>query len=664
MKAIKTLLIANRGEIACRVIRTAKRLGLTTVAIYADSDKNSLHCKLADSAFCVGPVPVEKSYLNMHNILNVAQKAHVDAIHPGYGFLSENAEFSKLCHEKGFIFVGPSSKAIAQMAVKDEAKRIMMQANVPVVPGYHGADQSLQALTQAADEIGYPVILKAAKGGGGKGMRVVHQKQDLSDAIASAKRESLSSFGDDTVFIEKYLVNARHIEVQIFRDQKGNAVHLFERDCSLQRRHQKMIEETPALHIPPNIKAALYNAACNAAHAIDYHGAGTVEFLYAAEKFYFMEMNTRLQVEHPVTEMVTNLDLVEWQIRIARGETLPLHQNDIKSQGHAIEARIYAEDAEHGFLPATGTIKKMITVPSFIPHRLDNGIQTGDHIGIYFDPLLAKLIVHGATREEAIATLSQALDHYHLVGITTNLPFLRNIIKEKAFVDANISTQFLEKNLSTLLPKPLPISGDILALACLAYLCTRSFEAQIQRSNTADPYSPFNRLNAWRLNLPASETLSLMYQHHILHVQMTYQMNEYLIVCDELKLNTLISGEIINDRLKFAMPTKLGVTDFFCDLENITIFYEGSAFQFKINIHPETQPSDALEHKLLAPMPGIVTKVWVKDGEKVQVGAKLLALEAMKMEHMVCAPKEGLIKSVHYQIGDQVEEGCELIDFE
>lgn len=670
MKKIKTLLIANRGEIACRIIRTAKYLNIKTIAIYAEVDEKALHCLLADEAYCVGPIPVEKSYLNQHNILEVAKKCKADAIHPGYGFLSENAQFAKACEEHEIIFVGPPSSAIAKMAVKDEAKKIMQLAKVPIIPGYMGENQEAHVLEKMATEIGYPVLLKAAKGGGGKGMRLVHQAKDLPEAIASAKRESLASFGDDSLFIEKYLKEARHIEVQIFRDKAGHCVHLFERDCSLQRRHQKIIEEAPALFIKEEVKQKLYQAAIDCAHAIDYVGAGTVEFLYTQnEDFYFMEMNTRLQVEHPVTELITGYDLVEWQLRVAQGEDLPCTQKDIKAQGHAIEARIYAEDPNNHFLPATGIIKKIILPHEPYHYRLDDGIQENDKISIYFDPLLAKMIVHGANRDEAIAFLQQKINQFHLIGLSTNLAFLRKILQDKNFQKARVHTQYIEENLSTLLPQPCGLTPESLALAALVIILHRQQPVK-ELENTS--YSPWQKCNAWRLNLPFEETIQLQYQQqdldlHIIHTGETQFQLRYIHPKTKEKIELFIKGgEIIFDKVHAILPHRQYEAKFYIDEETLTLFIDDESYWFKRieNTLDNIQMMEASNHHLLAPMPGIITKIWISLGDKVDKGAKLLALEAMKMEHMLCAPKEGLIKSIYFQVGDQVEEGTQLIDIE
>jgi 3-methylcrotonyl-CoA carboxylase alpha subunit len=494
-------------------------------------------------------------------------------------------------------------------------------------------------------------------------MRVVMHHEELDDAILSAKRESLSSFGDDTIFLEKYLANARHIEVQIFRDTLGNAVHLFERDCSTQRRHQKIIEESPALDIPEEVKQKLYQAAINAAHAINYVGAGTIEFLYTQNnEFYFMEMNTRLQVEHPVTEMVTGCDLVEWQIKIAQGDPLPKTQAQIHSTGHAIEARIYAEDPYHQFLPVTGSIKK-IMLPEDCAFRLDIGVQAGDKVSIYFDPMLAKMIVHAINRTAAIQTMQIALNQFHLIGLTTNLPFLRKILQDNAFQSGNMHTQYVESNLATLLSTPSALTTDSLALACLVALLGR--KSQVAH----EPNSPWNQLNAWRLNLPFEEILTLEYQHEPISVHVIHpKQNEpyYHLLCLEKKLDVQVRATLIADQIHATFPAYQKSAHFYIDETLIEIIDNGIAYPFKpqqFNIEHPSDPQGGF-HQLIAPMPGIISKIWVKTGETVIAGSKLVALEAMKMEHTLSAPTDGLIKSIYYQVGDQVEEGCKLIDFE
>jgi len=469
------ILLANRGEIACRIIRTAKRLGMQTVAVYSDVDAQALHVRLADEAYAIGST---RGYLDINHLISVAQAADVDAIHPGYGFLAENAEFAAACALAGIIFIGPSAKVIQVMGSKRHAKQLMQQAGVPVVPGYHGAKQTPSYLKQQASKIGYPILIKPVSGGGGKGMHVVASEADFNSLLATAKREAKASFADDRVILEKYLTHSRHIEVQIMADQHGNTVHVFERDCSIQRRHQKVIEETPAPHLAKQIKQAMYNAAISAAKAIHYIGAGTIEFLKDEDdQFYFIEMNTRLQVEHPVTEMTTGIDLVEWQLKIAAGETLPYQQNNIQQTGHSIETRIYAEDPNHAFLPATGTLIHAQAPKESQYVRLDTGFSKGDTITPFYDPLMAKLIVWDKTRAKAILRLQQALADYQIAGVTTNLDFLQMILASPAFKTGKYSTNTLDTLLKQLIkPKP-PASKLILALATLAILCQRQQRA-------------------------------------------------------------------------------------------------------------------------------------------------------------------------------------------
>ncbi|HRE32483.1 MAG TPA: biotin carboxylase N-terminal domain-containing protein, partial [Candidatus Berkiella sp.] len=655
LKSINRLLIANRGEIACRIIRTAKKLGIHTIAVYALEDQQALHCSLADEALCIGGGALEKSYLNIDHIIQAAKQCGADAIHPGYGFLSENAIFAKRCATENIIFIGPSDFSIAQMAVKDQAKKIMRKANVPVIPGYEGDEQSNTALQQAATQIGYPIMLKAAKGG--KGMRIVKKADELADAIQSAKRESLNSFGDETLFIEKYVPHARHIEVQIFRDNDGNTVHLFERDCSLQRRHQKIIEESPAFSLADTIKQALYQAAINAAQAIDYLGAGTVEFLYAPSgEFYFMEMNTRLQVEHPVTEMITGLDLVEWQIRIAQGYPLPLTQAEIPCQGHAIEARIYAEDPNLGFLPATGHIKAIFLPKETTTYRLDSGLQVGDTVGIHFDPLLAKLIVHANSRNDAISALQEALSQYNLIGITTNIAFLRSVLLSEDFAQGRIDTQTLERSLASFLPKPQTLSIEVLAIASILVILRRQHLRPSDENN--DTYSLWNSSNAWRLNENFNETITLMFhqepldlviahlpsaKHNTLSINITYR-DQALVIIGKLQKNSL-HIQLSNEQ--YTIP-------YFDEDDLFAFIAKGNTYIFKSanSNHEHDTLSHTTQNTIRAPMPGVVTKIWVKSGDKVNYGEKLMALEAMKMEHTLAAAKAGAIKTIRYRIGD------------
>src|SRR5690606_11158210 len=464
LRPINAILIANRGEIAVRVIRTARSMGIRTIAIYSDADANALHVKLADEAFAIGPAPARESYLRGDVILAAAKAAGADAIHPGYGFLSENADFAEQVEKAGLIFIGPPASSIRAMGSKSAAKALMETAGVPLVPGYHGEDQSRGILTAAAERIGYPVLIKASAGGGGKGMRIVQTPVELEAAINSAKREAKSAFGDDRLLIEKYLTKPRHIEIQVFADNSGETIYLFERDRSIQRRHQKVVEEAPAPGISDERRAAIGKAAVDAACAVGYVGAGTVEFIAEGEDFFFMEMNTRLQVEHPVTEAITGLELVEWQIRDERVEPLPKTQRALKINGHAIEVRLYAEDPRRDFLPQTGRISHLSS-PNFLPHvRVDAGVQAGDAITVYYDPMIAKIIVHGADRAEAVARLRTALAATEVTGLNTNRAFLLAIASHPAFVNAELDTGFIERHRAALLPAPAAASNEILAI--------------------------------------------------------------------------------------------------------------------------------------------------------------------------------------------------------
>ncbi|MBV9394641.1 MAG: acetyl-CoA carboxylase biotin carboxylase subunit, partial [Methylobacteriaceae bacterium] len=504
------ILIANRGEIACRIVRTARRMGIVTVAVYSDADRDAMHVAMADEACRIGPPPARESYLKIEAIIAAAKRAGAEAIHPGYGFLSENAGFADACAAAGITFIGPPAAAIRAMGGKSEAKALMDKAGIPLVPGYHGEDQSPDLLAREAERIGYPVLIKASAGGGGKGMKVATQHSEFASQLASAKREAASSFGDDRVLIEKYLEHPRHVEIQVFADAHGNCVYLFERDCSIQRRHQKVIEEAPAPNFPQEMRARMGQAAVEAARAIGYVGAGTIEFLYdaVAKQFYFMEMNTRLQVEHPVTEMITGLDLVEWQFRIAAGERLPLSQEDLAIHGHAIEARLYAEDPERGFLPQTGRLTHLV-FPTGENVRVDTGVKGGDIISIYYDPMIAKLIAWGIDRDAAIRRFRSALAKTQVAGLKTNVAFLARLAGHPAFKAADLDTRFIDRHQSDLLVTPPPASEKEFALAALGLLLRRDEEARQAALASADPWSPWGSRNGWRLNDEARSELRL-----------------------------------------------------------------------------------------------------------------------------------------------------------
>ena len=639
----KKLLIANRGEIACRVIRTATRLGIATVAVYSDADADALHVAMADEAHRIGPAPARQSYLDSTAILAAATRAGADSLHPGYGFLSENADFADACAAAGITFVGPPPSAIRAMGGKSEAKALMEKAGVPLVPGYHGAAQDEATLTQAATQIGYPVLIKASAGGGGKGMRVVERPEDLAAGLATARREAKSAFGDDRVLIEKYLTAPRHIEIQVFADTHGNCVHLFERDCSIQRRHQKIIEEAPAPGLTPAQREAMGQAAIGAARAVNYVGAGTVEFIAEGDQFHFMEMNTRLQVEHPVTEAITGQDLVEWQLRVAAGEPLPKRQDELTIDGHAIEVRLYAEDPAKRFLPSVGTITHL----RFPDHtRIDAGIREGDTITPHYDPMIAKLITHGATRTEALHRLSAALTKTEIVGVRTNLALLAAIATHPEFAAGNFDTGFIDRHPELFPPASAP-PPQAIAAAALTALAVRRI--------STDPNSPWETTDAWRPNLPGAETLTLRYAGTDLAIRASGQTLEW---SGRSHVAALAHG-----KLRFNDTTiPLAVVS---QPPQITIVLNGINHGFEL-IDPLAPPqgSAADGGRIIAPMPGRIISVLVKETDTVTRGQPLVVMEAMKMEMTLAAPANGVITAVRCAIGDMVQEGVDLVDLE
>ncbi|PSF04727.1 3-methylcrotonyl-CoA carboxylase [Marinobacter fuscus] len=650
------ILIANRGEIACRIIQTAHRMGIRCVAVYSDADANARHVAMADEAFHIGPAPSSESYLKADKIIDIALKSGAQAIHPGYGFLSENTDFAEACEANGIVFIGPPSPAIAAMGSKSAAKAIMEDAGVPLVPGYHGKDQSPELLRAEAEKCGFPLLLKAVAGGGGKGMRVVENMAEFDDALAAAQREAKNAFGNPDMLIERYLTQPRHVEIQVFCDQQGNGIYLAERDCSVQRRHQKVLEEAPAPGLSEDTRKAMGEAAVRAAQAINYVGAGTVEFLYDVDgSFFFMEMNTRLQVEHPVTEMVTGQDLVEWQLKVAWGDPLPLNQAQVKTRGHAIEARIYAEDPEQDFLPATGTLRYLSTPDESANVRVDTGVTEGDEISIHYDPMIAKLIVWDDTREQAVNRMVQALEQYRIAGLKTNIRFLHATVDAQPFREAQLTTNFIASHGDLLFPKSRLDLDKALVLAAGFILEQRKSADPV----TADPWSPFGRQNSWRLNWEFAQPLTLQvgddkHELKILERDDRYQVEVGGSVYQlHAKLNDDYLQAVVNGH-RLSLHGNL-------HNEELVLFYGGDTF--KCTVYRETYGFEEMagEGSLAAPMNGSIVAVQTKVGDRVNAGQSLVIMEAMKMEHAIKAPADGVVTDIFYSEGDQVAEGAELI---
>lgn len=642
---IKSLLIANRGEIACRIIKTAKRMGIRTIAIYSEADRQARHVRLADEAHFVGAAPAADSYLRAVRIIKLAKESGAEAIHPGYGFLSENADFAELTKDAGMIFVGPPADAIRAMGLKDKAKELMSAADVPVVPGFHGPNQDPTFLKRKAYEVGYPVLIKAVAGGGGKGMRLVNKAMEFDDALDAAKRESLAAFKNDVVLIEKFISSPRHIEIQVFADSHGNAVHLYERDCSLQRRHQKVIEEAPAPGMTQEMRDAMGKAACDAARAVGYEGAGTVEFIVdgegglKADGFWFMEMNTRLQVEHPVTEMITGQDLVEWQLRVASGEKLPLTQDEISITGHAVEARIYAEDADNGFLPSTGRLVAMQVEAQPEGLRVDTGVEQGDEISPYYDPMIAKLIFHGANREEALAGLAASLDGLQIAGPVSNTPFLARLVRHKDFAAGNFDTGLIDRELNKLTSTK-PASEEVVATGLSALL-----QQITDKISSRTPVSPWQQQNAFQPG--GTRTLSR-----------GFRLNGEATSCVILQD---VDGMAIQESDQWVRP--VSSLPVFNDGERVLVLDGGKQSVFEPERFDASVGSGAVssDGAILAPMHGKIIAVTVAKGDVVEEGDLLFSVEAMKMEHAVVAPFDGTITQVSAAENDQVENGAVVL---
>ena len=661
-RPITTLLIANRGEIALRIMRTARQMGLDVVAVFSDADANALHVRQADRAIRIGPAPARDSYLNIAAIIAAAQTAGADAIHPGYGFLAENADFARACAVAGLVFVGPPASAIAVMGDKGRARALAVAAGIAVVPGFDGAGQAPDLLVGAARDIGYPVLLKPSVGGGGKGMHVVACEADFADTLAKARREAEAAFGDATMIVEKYLAAARHIEVQIFADHAGHVVHLFERDCSVQRRHQKVIEEAPAPELPAAMIGKMRAAAISCARACGYVGAGTVEFLVAGNQFYFMEMNTRLQVEHPVTEAVTGLDLVEWQLRVAMGEDLPLAQDQIRLTGHAIEARLCAEDAANGYLPQAGHLAHLRLPEGLAGIRVDSGVRQGSEIPVHYDSLIAKIISHGTTRRQALQRLSRALSATEVVGIRSNRALLAAVLAHDAFAAGAVDTDFLARYASDLAGKSGDPTPQTLMLA--AFAAQRRAEWRAAAPDPADPHSPWMLTTGWRLGGRAGQSLHLQLNGstHLVHI--AYQPDGYAITIGGQTLTLL--GTLADDG---AIVARIGDTSLHAQAvfqgSALTLFIGGQEYVLDL-LDPYQPPENrAVAAGLLtAPMPGIVVAVAVAVGQSVAKASILVVIEAMKMEHALTAPRDGIVVALNVKLGDRVAAGEELVVLE
>lgn len=654
---LSKILIANRGEISVRISRTAHRLGIQTVAVYSEADAGALHVQAADEVVCLGPAPSRESYLRIDAIIAAAKACGAEAIHPGYGFLSENAEFARACREAGLIFIGPSPEAITAMGSKSGAKALMEAAGVPLIPGYHGDAQDEQFLLARAVEIGFPVLLKASAGGGGKGMRAVHDKSEFLEALHAARREAGNAFGDERMLIEKLLVEPRHIEVQILADRHGNAVYVFDRDCSIQRRHQKVVEEAPASGLSAELRRAMGEAAVRAAQAIRYEGAGTLEFLVdRAGNFYFMEMNTRLQVEHPVTELISGLDLVELQLRIAQGEPLPFKQEQLAPRGHAVEVRLYAEDPQRDFLPSTGTLH-VFDLPADESVRVDTGYRHGDTVSIHYDPMMAKVIAWGSTRREAVARLGKALRTVRIAGVRHNVGFLVRILSHQAFIDEQLNTHFIEQHKTDLLPEEPPRRTQALLLAAMKFL------ALPQQHSAADQHSPWQHLRNFRIGPPDPVTLRIQLNDQLHEVTLTAMMQGYRY--------TLRSGEgscsmreIDTEHCLLEYDGQSRLLSVELQGDRLHVFSEGEHLELVWQRQGHRQGDEGEGQHYRAPMNGRVVSINVKTGDRVNKGDTLLVMEAMKMEHRIRAHDAGVVSHIGAIAGDLVNEGQTLIDLE
>ncbi len=658
------ILIANRGEIACRIARSAKSMGIRTVAVYSDADQNALHVHSCDEAVHIGGSAPGESYLLAEKIIAAALLTGAEAIHPGFGFLSENADFAETCVANKLVFIGPKPEAIRSMGSKSAARQIMQAAGVPVVPGYDGDEQAEDVLQDKANEVGYPLLIKAVAGGGGKGLRTVDQESEFTPALHAVKRESMGAFADDAVLLERFLPDARHIEIQLFADTHGNIVHLFERDCSLQRRHQKVIEEAPAPGIDDILREDMTRAAILCARATDYVGAGTVEFLLAEDNsFYFMEMNTRLQVEHPVTEMITRQDLVSWQLRVAAGEALPADQHSITKAGHAIEARIYAENPALNFLPSTGRLSYLSPPEVSENIRIDTGVQQGDEISAHYDPMIAKLICRGNNRAQAMARLKSALREYRLIGPKSNINFLFDLCSHPAVVSRGANTRFIDSNLDELITVESSLDENALISATIFLLLDQARQLQTQQQATADPCSPWAGSDSWRPGGAEAQKVRLQYGDQLIVLTIRERQNSW-------NIETLNKQFLVEPLAKDLPEIKLLING---SMHQSVTLKTGNTLKgllgnvpFSFTLLGAAMASDSTEQqkdRILSPMPGKIIACSVKAGQAVKSGESLMVIEAMKMEHAIQAPHEGTIEEVYFTLGDQVEDGETLLAF-
>jgi 3-methylcrotonyl-CoA carboxylase alpha subunit len=662
---LSKVLIANRGEIACRVIRSCRKLGIRTVAVYSEADADAQHVRQADEAYLIGGPRPQDSYLRGDAILEVARSSGAQAIHPGYGFLSENADFADAVEAAGIVFIGPKAASMRKMGSKAGAKELMQTANVPVVPGYTGADQTPQVLAREAALIGFPLMIKAAHGGGGKGMRVVRALDEFLPALESCQREAKSAFGRDRVLLERFVGHPRHIEIQVFGDAHGNVIHLGERECSAQRRYQKVLEESPSPFLTPELRAAMGAAAVQAARAIDYVNAGTVEFIVDQEgAFYFMEINTRLQVEHPVTELVTGQDLVEWQLRVAAGEALPITQDQLRQQGHAIEVRLYAEDPEAGFLPGSGTLARL-QLPHASEHvRIDSGVVEGDTVTIFYDPMIAKLIVHDVDRASALARMREALAECEISGPKSNIEFLEQLVRHPAIVGATIDTGYLDRHLDEFMPAT-TADADLLLAAAAAQLLAQEQVALARAAASPDPHSPWAIADGWRLGHAGKRHLAFMHRGTRLALVAHGDAGNYRIDHDGTEAN-IAGARLAEGTLSMRIDGRGRRFQVDQDARRVAV-HDG---QRRLRLEPvevyrrESTGGASGEHRVSAPMPGRVVLVKARPGDAVTAGQELLVLEAMKMELSLKAPRDGTVAEVRAAEGDFIEADAVLVTLE